>query len=107
MQTVSDVLQSTHYDGCWKLHSHHDCALARIVELEEDDASTRDSYDRYIEMANARIAELEAQLAAMPKWTRITDVRPPEDSDRVVFEMRRNVTWWYVLPPVPTEADNA
>lgn len=32
---MSDI-QQTHYEGCWKDHKHHACALARIESLEAE-----------------------------------------------------------------------
>jgi hypothetical protein len=37
------------------------CLAQRIKELEETEASLRDSYTRYVEGASARVAELEAE----------------------------------------------
>ena len=44
--------ERTHWEGCWRERTHHECALVRIKALEIK-----------VEAREKRVAELEAALA--------------------------------------------
>ena len=37
---------ATHYDGCWQHEGHHNCAVAKVRELEKELQELLDEWNR-------------------------------------------------------------
>lgn len=70
--------ERTHWEGCWRERTHHECALVRIKALEIK-----------VEAREKRVAELEAALAD-ERWRReAAEVKTsPKDSARMLWLVR-------------------